>query len=241
MDPGDILRRGQEHASNGRHEEALRDYLWFHKHALEHERAYYGVRLSFALVYWRELADAYPPAATAMTEVRDEAAAAVLSLERDTWTLFDEVMAIDRELGRSRDTYELFLALMARDQDRAKRCAAIAMPSIVEAGDYHLATKFLPHPEQYLLLKSDRLNENLERKVAPRSRALAELDAFVHIYCEDVELLLRVIDGVGEKSWRGAAIVWAIALVRSRKARSMVAVLLADSGNRKDRLRGAAA
>jgi hypothetical protein len=237
MDPGNILRRGQVHASEGRHKEALCDYLWFHKHALEHNRAYYGVRLSFALLYWKQLAEAYPPAATAMTEVRNEAAAAVLTLEGDTWTLFDEVMAIDRELGRSRDTYGLFLALMAKDQERAKRCAALAIPSIVEAGDYDLATKFLPHPEHYLLLKSERLNENLERKVEPRRRALAELDAFVHIYCEDVELLLRVIEGVGEKSWRGAAMVWAIALVRPRKARSMVAKLLTNE----ERLRGVGA
>jgi hypothetical protein len=192
-------------------------------------------------MYWKELSEVYPPAAEALIKVRNEAASAVLGAQGDTWTLFDEAVAIDRELGRSRDTYELFLSLMARDQERAKRCAAIAMPSIVEAGDFALAKKFLPHPEHYLLLKSDRLNENLERNVAPRSRAMAERDAFVHIYCEHVELLLRVIDGVGEKSWHRAATLWAIALVRPRKARSMVASLLLPDGEPKERARGAAA
>lgn len=99
MDPGDILRRGRAHASEGRHEEALSDYLWFHQHALEHERAYYGVRLSFALAYWKDLSEVYPPAAEAMSKVREAAAVAVLGPEGDAWTLFDEVMAIDRELG----------------------------------------------------------------------------------------------------------------------------------------------
>lgn len=230
MDPGDILRRGRAQASEGRYEDALSDYLWFHKHALEYERAYYGVRLSFALVYWKELADVYPPAGAAMKAVRDETAAAVLRSEDSTRALFDEVEAIDRELGRSRDTYELFLSLMAKDPERAKRCAELALPSIVEAEDYDLARQFLPHPEHYLLYKSDRLNESLQQKVVPRRRALAERDAFVHIYCEDVQLLLRVLEGIGEKAWCRAAKEWAIALVQSRKARSMVAMHLAPGG-----------
>lgn len=241
MDPGDILRRGRAHASAGRHEDALTDYLWFHKHALEHERAYHGVRLSFALAYWNELSDVYPPAGAAMRAVRDETAAAVLDAEGNTWTLFNDVMAIDRELGRSRDTYELFLSLMLKDPEQAKRCAELALPSIVAAGNYDLAAQLLPHPEHYLLYESQRLNENLGRKVAPRRRALAELDAFVHIYCEDVKLLLRVLEGVGKEAWRSAAVVWAIALVQSRKARSMVAIQLASGRRKKERLRGTAA
>lgn len=241
MDPGDILRRGRAHASEGRHEEALTDYLWFHKHALEHERAYYGVRLSFALAYWKELSNIYPPAAAAMKTVRDETAAALLRAEGNTRTLFDEVAAIDRELDLSRDTYELFLSLMMKDPGRARKCAELALPSIVEAEDYKLATQFLPHPEDYLLYESERLNENLEHKVLPRRRALAELDAFVHIYCEDVKLLLRVLEGVGEKAWRRAAVEWAIALVQSRKARLMVAIQLASGRTTKEELRGTAA
>lgn len=241
MDPGDILRRGRAHACEGRHEEALTDYLWFHKHALEHERAYYGVRLSFALAYWKELADVYPPAAAAMRAVRNETAAALLRADGNTRTLFDEVAAIDRELGNSRDTYDLFLSLIAEDPEQAKRCAELALPSIVDAEDYDLATQFLPHPEHYLLYESERLNENLERKVMPRRRALAERDAFVHIYCEDVKLLLRVLEGVGQKAWRRAAVEWAIALVRSRQARSMVAIELALGASRRARYGGAAA
>lgn len=226
MDPGDILRRGRAHASEGRHKDALTDYLWFHKHALEHERAYYGVRLSFALAYWKELSNVYPPAATAMKTVRDETAAALLRAEGNTRILFDEVAAIDRELGLSQNTYKLFLSLTRKDLGRAKECAELALPSIVQAKDYKLATQFLPHPEDYLLNESARLNENLERKVLPRRRALAELDAFVHIYCEDVKLLLRVLEGVGEMAWCRSAVEWAIALAGSRKARTMVTLQL---------------
>jgi hypothetical protein len=226
MDPGDILQRGRTNASEGRHEQALADYLWFHKNALKHKRAYYGVRLSFALGYWKELSDVYPPAAAAMKAVRDETAAALLKAGGNTRTLFHDVVAIDHELGRSPETYRLFLSLMKKNPDQAKKCADLALPSIIEAGDYQLAKKFLLHPEDYLLYKSERLNESLGRKDLPRRRALAELDAFVHIYCKDVKLLLRVLEGVGEKAWRCAALEWAIALVGPRKARSMVALQL---------------
>lgn len=226
MDPGDILRRARAHAGEGRHEEALADYLWFHRHALEHERAYYGVRLSFALAYWKELADVYPPAAEAMRTIRSETADALLRGEGDTRHLLNDVEALDRELGGSRDTYDLFVSLMTNDPERAKRCADVALPSIVEAKDYDLAMQFLPHPEDYLLHESERLNKNLERKVTPRTRALAERDAFVHIYCQDVQLLLRVLEGIGQIERHAAAIEWAIALVGPRQARSMVAVEL---------------
>jgi hypothetical protein len=148
MDPGDILRRGRTNASEGRHAQALVDYLWFHKNALKHDRAYYGVRLSFALAYWKELSDVYPPAAAAMKTVRAETAAALLKADGNTRTLFDEVAAIDLELGFSPETYKIFRSLMKKDPDQARKCADLALPSIVEAEDYNLATKFLPHPRK---------------------------------------------------------------------------------------------
>lgn len=36
------------------------EFVWFHEHALEVDRAYRGVRLSFALAFWLELAEQYP-------------------------------------------------------------------------------------------------------------------------------------------------------------------------------------
>ena len=45
MDVRERYQQAQEAARDGRHEEALREYLWFHEHALEHEPAMYEVRL----------------------------------------------------------------------------------------------------------------------------------------------------------------------------------------------------
>lgn len=52
----------QEMVRQGKNQEALERFVWFHDHALEHEPAgMYGVRLSFALSYWKALGDVYPP------------------------------------------------------------------------------------------------------------------------------------------------------------------------------------
>jgi hypothetical protein len=228
VNPGEILRRGRTHQWEGRHEQALEDFTWFHKHALEYDRAYYGVRLSFAIGYWKELADVYPPAAAAMASVKSDTIAALMRGEGDR-SLFADVVAINRELGCSSETYDLFTSLMAKDLERAKKYADLAMPCIVEAEDFELATKFLPHPEDYLLYYSERLNEDLERKGVPRKKALTRREAYVHNYCEDVRLLLRVLEGVGELEWRRAALDWAIALVRPQQARFMVATELTSS------------
>src|SRR5689334_9527822 len=55
----------------GKYKEALDRYIWFHEHALEHDSAMMGVRLSFALSDWKSLADVYPPAMNALKETRE--------------------------------------------------------------------------------------------------------------------------------------------------------------------------
>jgi hypothetical protein len=76
--PGRILDEAESDAANGRHKDALAKHVWFHRNALERAPAMYGVRLSFALSSWKELADEYPPALDAMKRVRDEAKTAIL-------------------------------------------------------------------------------------------------------------------------------------------------------------------
>jgi hypothetical protein len=79
MDPRARLSAGQVAASEGRYEEALREYVWFHDHALEHRQSLYGVRLSFALSYWMDLAKEYPEARRKLREIRDRKAETLAS------------------------------------------------------------------------------------------------------------------------------------------------------------------
>jgi hypothetical protein len=225
LDPRTILDRARSAALEGRHEEALRDLVWFHEHALEYDRALYGVRLSFALGYWSDLANVYEPARKALhsLKARNETALLEGNGNRD---LFHDVVSVNRELRRPNDTYKLFLALGRRQPALAKDTADLAIDAIVEAGAFKLASRYLPHPETYLLWLSDRLNRDLECKgVSPRY-AKRRREAYVRNYCHDVGTALKLLKGLGNREAASAALVWAIALVQPKRARAMVGTLL---------------
>jgi hypothetical protein len=225
MDPGEILNRGRAAALEGRHEQALRDFIWFHKHALKHDRAYYGVRLSFALGYWMELGEVYSPALKALQAFKGQGEAALIRGKGDR-AIFHDVASINQELGRMNDTYELFLTMKKEHPELARRCADLAIKAIVEAKDFKLASEHLPHPENYLLWLSDRLNDDLERKGVARSTATKRREAYVRNYCHDVRTALRILRGLQNLDAAEAALEWAIALVRPKEARAMVCAQL---------------
>ena len=221
MDPGTVLNRGRDAFWAGRYKEALDDFVWFHENALEHDRAYYGVRLSFALGNWKDLADVYPPAMEALESVRSRAAR-TLGTGAGGRHLFHDLVSINRELGKGRETYSLFCGLWRKHPDLAKQCRDLAVEAVVDAGDFELASKCLPHPEAYLLWLSDRLNDDLERKGVARHIEKRRREAYVRNYCGDVKTGLRILKGLKNHGAAAAFREWAIALVRPRAARRMV-------------------
>lgn len=48
MNAHDRLNAGRTAIHEGRFEEALSQFIWFHEHALDEDRLYRGIRLSFA-------------------------------------------------------------------------------------------------------------------------------------------------------------------------------------------------
>jgi hypothetical protein len=221
MDPHARLQRGQEAAAAGRYEDALRDYIWFHEHALEHEPSLYGVRLSFALWYWMELANEYPEARTALKRIRDEKTARLLhgDTNRD---LFHDVASINERLENEEATYELFATLEKAKPDFAAVCADLAMPAIVKAEDFEMALRHTPSPGDTLSSYSEALNrdiEELERQ--PPSKA-PRLEAYVQIYVRRVYLLLKILRGNNQNSEAEALRVRALELIRSPSVRDAV-------------------
>lgn len=208
-----------------RHEHALRDFIWFHKNALKHDRAYYGVRLSFALGYWMELGKVYSPALKALQSFKRQGESALIR-GKGNRDLFHDVESINKELGRINDTYKLFLTMKKDRPELAKLCADLAIEAIVDAKDYKLASEHLPHPETYLLWLSDRLNGDLERKGVSRSIATRRREAHVRNYCYDVQTAIKILKGLRNLDAAEATIEWAIALVRQKQARTMVCAQL---------------
>jgi hypothetical protein len=52
--------------------EALQRLRWFYDHCLEYDIALHAVRDSYALGYWKDLGDVYPPARQALLDLREE-------------------------------------------------------------------------------------------------------------------------------------------------------------------------
>ena len=129
----------------GKHKEALDRWLWLHDHALEHAPAMYGVRLSYALSYWKELEDLYPPALIALKKTRDDKTA-LLAQGNGNRYLFHDVMALNRTLGDDSKTVELFRKLDHDQKRMAKQCWPFAKKVIIEAKAYDLAKKYTGIP-----------------------------------------------------------------------------------------------
>ncbi len=130
-----------ELVQKGKYEEALKRHLWFHEHALEHEPGMYGVRLSFALSYWKQLGTVYPPAIEAMKKVRDEK---TLKMEKGEGRreLFHDVTALNRTLDENGKTVKLFRKLDQEQPALAKACWLMGRDEIFEARAYDLVKKY---------------------------------------------------------------------------------------------------
>jgi hypothetical protein len=221
MDAHERLHRGLEAATNGRYAEALREYKWFHESALKHRPSLYGVRLSFALWYWTELAAKYPKAGHELDKIRLSKTKRLLKGELDR-VLFHDVEAINERLKRHTDTYELFAKLEAKNPEFAARCASVALPAIVKSGDFAMARRYTPSPLESLRKYGKALNQDVAELTRQPPTKAPRLKAYVAIYAERVRLLLRILRGTRERKVMQEVRAQALKLVESSTVRRAV-------------------
>jgi hypothetical protein len=169
----------------------------------------------------------YRPAAEALHSLKTRTEAVLLEGHGNR-DLFHDVVSINRGLRRYNDTYKLFRALRRRQPALAKESAYLAIDDFVEAGDFKLASQYLPHSETYLLWLSDRLKQDVDRTGVPRRYAKRRREAFVRNDCHDVRTAIKALKGLRNRESANAALVWAIALVQAKSARAMVATVLLE-------------
>lgn len=155
-----ILGEARMDTVAGRYEEALAKHVWFYRNALKIDRAFYGVRLSFALDYWEELAKVYPAAKTKLMEFRDEAEQKVTSRD-NVRESFNDFEAINSVLGEDKRTVAVFKSL---DKDNAKVAEEVfdlSRPALIKAGEIKLCSKYVDakidyprYKEMYLQMMS---------------------------------------------------------------------------------------
>lgn len=137
-----ILQEARSDTEAKRYEIALAKHLWFHQNALSIQRSFYGVRLSFALSYWHELAKEYPPALKKLKEIRDQAAHNVME-GKDARESFHDMAAINRTLGEESLTKDTFEALDGKNPKAAKRAFDLAQRALVSGKAYGLFAKYV--------------------------------------------------------------------------------------------------
>lgn len=221
MNANERLDKARADADAGRYEEALRGYIWFHDHALEERPSLYGVRLSYALHDWVELAHIYPPAMVELKAKRDEKSDR-LGRGEGSRGLFHDVKSINEYLADYESTYDLFVRLMGSNAALADKCADLAVQAIVKSKDFVLARKLLKDPERSVRNWSKALNEDVANLASNPPHAAVRLDAYVHNYAAQVQLVLDVLDGAGEPDLAKLLYERALTSVESKSVRNAV-------------------
>ncbi|SPP99937.1 membrane hypothetical protein [Candidatus Sulfobium mesophilum] len=145
QDMKQYLDDARQMANEGKYKEALEKYIWYHEHALEYDRAQAGVRLSFALSYWKYLGTLYPPALTAFIEMRDKKIR-LMNENGITPALFMEAAAFNRTLNQDSLTFNLLDEILQKNPEQAKRCYPFISDQLFNAGRYDLLSKLIQKP-----------------------------------------------------------------------------------------------
>lgn len=226
MDAQGRLDAAREALHAGKHADALEGLAWFYDHAVAEDPAMVGVRLTYALSPWAQLAQIYPPAREALQSVRARAAAAVLD-GTGGLNAFRDVEAIDRYNDQRGETYQLFVDMEQRDATLPPAFGRIALNAIVAAGDFARAARIAPVPEEALRNAAAELHHDLVRtKLRKYTRAPTRW-AFIRIYTDKVRQVLAIVRGLGEAERAASLARMAIAQLASSSVRREAAAGIA--------------
>jgi hypothetical protein len=140
--PHAILHEAVHDGRTGHPDVALQKFLWFHEHATQFERGLYGVRLSFALGYWMDLASRYAPALDALVRTRDETESKYLE-DPTNFELFHDLASLNSYLGEGERTATIFIRVASSDHEAAAGMYPVAEPHLVSIGAYDACGPFL--------------------------------------------------------------------------------------------------
>lgn len=188
----------------GRHDEALREYLWCFDEGAEHDPAYRGVRMSFLLGFIARLAGSFPPAREALVERRDAAKQRIV--DGETGDEAARVFAgINRALGEGTSTLGLFDSLKNDDVLHATAARILvreAFDLLVDAKRYSDIVSHLDVAGRaafHLGMFDDMAKHERENKANFGEEMLeAQRDVRTKLTRQSVAACYQVLVGVGE-------------------------------------------
>jgi hypothetical protein len=183
-----IVEEARRAREDGRCEDALRHLLAAFARMLsdDRERHFGGFML---MLEWRFLAEEYGPARAAMADARDAQVRRLLAGEwtygmpRNEWlgppSRFSLIVEMNETLRDPHSTCAVFAELDAATPAQARRSAFVALPAVVETGNFALGERYLPDPIGFL----PALNETARKwplfsPLPTSTRLAAELSNF---------------------------------------------------------------
>lgn len=226
-DPGVILREARADREAGRFDDALAKHLWFHHHALEIQPSMGGVRLSFALSDWRDLAQRHPAAMTQLVAVRDAGMERMQRHPAAAAAAAFEVLRVDQVLGQSGHVRTLFEWLDQNRPEIADSVFAEALPDLVQERALPLASRYLKDAEEAFAAKR-RFYAEIEKLSSKRpgedmARQRAQTD---HSLAREAALLLFVLSQSGRPAEAKALEAQARKVVKAEGSLRMIELAL---------------
>lgn len=152
--PEAILKEARADARDGRLADAAAKHRWYHENVLGLLPSHSGVRLSFALTDWAAVARRYPPALADLRAVRDRAMASVRAGDWRAPQAFGELLRLNEVLDEPALTVEAFSLFAPRHPVEAGVWLSEALPALVAARAYPLASAALDSEQQFQRLSS---------------------------------------------------------------------------------------
>jgi hypothetical protein len=163
--PDDVFREAVKDIRAAHHESALEKLVWFHYNAIRLRPSLSGVRRSFALRAWKNLAERYPPAMKALRARRDAARnASCRSKGKDAVEEYADFAAINHYLEEDSKTVRLFKWLHKHRPDLAKDVYNRTEAMLYRAGEFTLCCAYINGKEQFDRIRRQfRINMRLAR------------------------------------------------------------------------------
>jgi hypothetical protein len=158
VDGYEFLSDTREYVYAKKYPIALDRYVFFHKNAKKKDGnsglANSSIRFSVAVNDFVKLADLYPPAKTALLEIRDQT---IKKIEQGNGKgykaayqcdIFADVVSINTGIKDNENTVIVFRELDMYQPNFAKRCFPFVKSVLLETKSYELAVKYLPDPRK---------------------------------------------------------------------------------------------
>ena len=177
---------------SGEFDKALEKHLWFHE-ASRKSPGMGGVRLSFALESWVDLAKQYSPAMDSLIQLRDGYKDALLK-GNGTFDNFHDLFAINQYLENDDDTYSVFMNLHENHPEQAKSYYHVAEDIVVDKKRYDICAAYIADPmKKYKHIeKLHKLNREFSRKQSgPRDEEFEQYteESYTRGVCQLIEVL----------------------------------------------------